>query len=227
MDLKVEQRPASANSDSSLEPMETSSSNKTGISEANSSIAVKTTNDSDNIESDDNTEESSYQIRKKHEINNSLRRKNVRLCVDDILKRFLPSSNSTNNSVTMKKSNSYHNKNESSNNATSSPNHNNNHHVEEEDMMEDEQRLNSSGNNNTNKSSDMKIVKYVCPICDVISTTPHEFTAHIRGHNNDSSDDNQNYTCRICSKVSLLSWFELIKELVEKILVNKLGLSAI
>lgn len=215
MDLKVE-RPASVNSDSSLEPMETSSSNKTGISEANSSIAVKTSNESDNIESDDNNEES-YQIRKKHEINNSLRRKNVRLCVDDILKRFLPSSNSTNNTnknVTMKKSNnSYHNKNESSNTAAS-PNSNNNninHHHDEEDLMEDgDERLNSSGNNNTGATmgskanSDMKTMKYVCPICDVISTTPHEFTAHIRGHNNDSSDDNQNYTCRICSKVSVV-----------------------
>lgn len=201
MDLKVE-RPASVNSDSSQEPMETSSSNKTGISEANSSIAVKTTNDSDNIESDDNgAEEESYQIRKKHETNN--RRKNVRLCVDDILKRFLPSSNS--NNVTMKSkinsSNSYQNKNESSNN-------NNHNHENDEDLNEhDEERLNSSGNNNSGAitGNNEKTMKYVCPICDVISTTPHDFTAHIRGHNNDSSDDNQNYTCRICSKVSIVS----------------------
>lgn len=190
------ERPASANSDSSLEPMETSSSNKT---EVNSSIAVKTSNDSDNIESDDNVAEESYQIRKKHEINN--RRKNVRLCVDDILKRFLPSSNSNNSVKSKISNNSYQNKNESSN-------YNNNHrHENEHDLNEtnDEERLNVSGNNNTgvNKGDSEKSMKYVCPICDVISTTPHEFTAHIRGHNNDSSDDNQNYTCRICSKVSI------------------------
>lgn len=44
-------------------------------------------------------------------------------------------------------------------------------------------------------------MKYVCPICDVVSATPHEFTNHIRCHNY-SSGDTENFTCRICSKVS-------------------------
>lgn len=205
MDLKVE-RPASVNSDSSMEPMETSSSNKTGISEANSSIAVKTSNESDNIESDDNIEES-YKKRKKHETNYSFKRKNVRLCVDDILKRFLPGSNNSKSTTIKKNIYNDHNKTESQNNSFNN-NKNNNH---EEKQAEKDERLYSSGNNNTTENatteenkanSDAKTVKYVCPICDVISTTPHEFTAHIRGHNNDSSDDNQNYTCRICSKAS-------------------------
>uniref|UniRef100_A0A336M7Z1 CSON013320 protein n=1 Tax=Culicoides sonorensis TaxID=179676 RepID=A0A336M7Z1_CULSO len=199
MDLKIE-RPASVHSDSSVEPMETSLSNKTNVKA-----------ESDSIESDDNNTEESFINRNNHKINNdSIRRKN-RLCVDDILKRFMPSSNLTNNSklLTMKSNNSYHNKN----------NHNNNTDDVVGDIDGDE-RLNSSGNNNTtttttttnnatlttmttgnNVGDENKTKKYVCPICDIISTTPHEFTAHIRGHNNDSSDDNQNYTCRICSKV--------------------------
>lgn len=43
--------------------------------------------------------------------------------------------------------------------------------------------------------------KYCCPICGVNSPTQHEFTEHIRGHNN--ADGNQNFTCRICFKVSI------------------------
>lgn len=55
-----------------------------------------------------------------------------------------------------------------------------------------------SGNCNNNNNND---IKYVCPVCDKISTTQHEFTAHIRNHNNISSDDLQSFTCCICSKV--------------------------
>ncbi|XP_037936796.1 ras-responsive element-binding protein 1 [Teleopsis dalmanni] len=43
-------------------------------------------------------------------------------------------------------------------------------------------------------------VKYICPICEVVSATPHEFTNHIRCHNY-ASGDTENFTCRICSKV--------------------------
>lgn len=45
-------------------------------------------------------------------------------------------------------------------------------------------------------------MKYVCPICEVVSATPHEFTTHIRCHNY-ASGDTENFTCRICSKVSV------------------------
>lgn len=46
-------------------------------------------------------------------------------------------------------------------------------------------------------------VKYSCPICDTVSTTQHEFTEHIRSHNN--ADDTQNFTCKICFKVRISS----------------------
>ncbi|XP_061393482.1 zinc finger protein 236-like, partial [Musca vetustissima] len=42
--------------------------------------------------------------------------------------------------------------------------------------------------------------EYVCPICDVVSATPHQFTNHIRCHNY-TSGNTENFTCRICSKV--------------------------
>lgn len=47
---------------------------------------------------------------------------------------------------------------------------------------------------------DENVPQYKCPICGVISITQHDFTEHIRGHNN--SDGSQNYTCQICFKVS-------------------------
>lgn len=46
-------------------------------------------------------------------------------------------------------------------------------------------------------------VKYSCPICNTVSTTQHEFTEHIRSHNN--ADDTQNFTCKICFKVRICS----------------------
>lgn len=73
----------------------------------------------------------------------------------------------------------------------------------------------ATNNNNTNKNnnhskgslriessenSDANGNQYVCPICNVCSATQHEFTEHIRGHNN--ADGSHNYTCQICFKVS-------------------------
>lgn len=165
-------RCSSTNSDSSVEPMETSSSNKTGASEVNVSAIAKS-NESDNVDSDEAAEDSH---------NDVIRRNNVRKMMDDILKRFLPGSTHLNNN---------NNNNVKIESAPSPPSN-----------QTSSQQLNQSGNNNSSES-----VKYVCPICDVISTTPHEFSVHIRGHNNDSSDDNQSYTCRICSKVSYLFFF--------------------
>lgn len=186
MDTKVERR-LSVNSDSSIEPMETSSSNKTGISEANSSLAVKTSNDSDNVDSDENEE---YQ----NNYENSIRRKNVRLMVDTLLKRFIPNSNKNNmKNKCMTDSSAPNDKNSDS------------------DQIDDGQSLNLSGNNNTNNCTDNSM-KYVCPICDVISHTPHEFTAHIRGHN--TEENNQHFTCRICSKVRTLHISLVIQNLM-------------
>lgn len=55
--------------------------------------------------------------------------------------------------------------------------------------------IDANENGNGNKAE----VKYSCPICDTVSTTQHEFTEHIRSHNN--ADDTQNFTCKICFKV--------------------------
>lgn len=44
--------------------------------------------------------------------------------------------------------------------------------------------------------------KYPCPICDRVSSSQHEFTEHIRGHN---VGDTQNFTCKICMKVCIVA----------------------
>lgn len=58
-------------------------------------------------------------------------------------------------------------------------------------------------NENTTITNGKGEVKYSCPICDTVSTTQHEFTEHIRSHNN--ADDTQNFTCKICFKVRMYS----------------------
>lgn len=59
---------------------------------------------------------------------------------------------------------------------------------------------NSSPESGTGEREDMK---YMCPICEVVSPTAHQFTNHIRCHNY-ASGHTENFTCRICSKVSKL-----------------------
>ncbi|XP_073827942.1 zinc finger protein pebbled [Musca autumnalis] len=58
----------------------------------------------------------------------------------------------------------------------------------------------STGGNSSADSAPGEDMKYVCPICDVVSATPHQFTNHIRCHNY-TSGNTENFTCRICSKV--------------------------
>ncbi|KRT84197.1 zinc finger protein, partial [Oryctes borbonicus] len=46
--------------------------------------------------------------------------------------------------------------------------------------------------------------KYYCPICDTMLTSQHEFTLHIRSHNNDAAESHfqeKGFVCRICSKI--------------------------
>lgn len=60
------------------------------------------------------------------------------------------------------------------------------------------------GNGNSSPESgigEREDMKYMCPICDVVSQTAHQFTNHIRCHNY-ASGHTENFTCRICSKVS-------------------------
>ncbi|CAO1397851.1 unnamed protein product [Diamesa serratosioi] len=142
------ERRLSTNSESSIEQMEVNLSNKTQSSDANSSAILKTINDSDNIESDDN---------------------------EDYL-----------------------------NNNTSAKNINNNNNSSEENLNSSVQEMGVTYDNEaTNASTTADGTKYVCPICEAISLTQHEFTTHIRNHNNirDASDDTTSFTCRICSKV--------------------------
>lgn len=48
-------------------------------------------------------------------------------------------------------------------------------------------------------------MKYLCPICDTVLSSQHDFTLHIRSHNNDGEnlavDCLKTFTCKICHKV--------------------------
>jgi len=48
-------------------------------------------------------------------------------------------------------------------------------------------------------------MKYLCPICDTVLSSQHDFTLHIRSHNNDGEnlavDCLKTFTCKICQKV--------------------------
>lgn len=173
------ERRASTASESSLEPAEVSSSNKTLSSEANSSLALKTSHDSDNIESDENEDFLNNNTCKNRKNETSadkknlsqdkeviVRRDNLRQLMDKMLQKKMASKNNNSSS-------------EENLNGGQEPNENN-----ESEASKDE-------------------TKYVCPICEAVSSTQHDFTNHIRNHNNnrESSDDGTSFTCRICSKV--------------------------
>ncbi|KAJ9598993.1 hypothetical protein L9F63_010587, partial [Diploptera punctata] len=50
--------------------------------------------------------------------------------------------------------------------------------------------------------SDDSAMKYVCPICDTVLSSQHDFTLHIRSHNNLSPEAcMKSFTCKICCKV--------------------------
>lgn len=181
------ERRTSTNSESSIEPSVDVNNSKTLSSDANSSLALKTSQESDNVESDDNEDylnnntcKTSNETRDEHEksstetskSNQAIRRDNLSQLMDKLKqKKFM-----------------------------SSPK-NNNHSSEE--------NLNSASLENDHESSKQASsgvgdeTKYICPICETVSLTQHDFTNHIRNHNNmrDSSDDGTSFTCRICSKV--------------------------
>ena len=181
------ERRVSTNSESSIEPAEVSSSNKTLSSDANSSLVLKTSHESDNIESDENEDYLNNNMCKNNmnEANNEsskksssqdkeaiLRRDNLRQLMDKMLQKKIMTAAKNNNSS-------------SEENLNASP-----------DTSE-----NYGNENDALKASED--TKYVCPICETVSSTQHDFTNHIRNHNNirDSSDDGSSFTCRICSKV--------------------------
>lgn len=164
------ERRTSTNSESSIEPMDIST--KTASTDANSSSVLKSSDhmDSDNFESD--RDDTEY-------TDSFLRRENLRQL-------------ETNMMIMRKKF------------RFSMPNKNNNNNLQYNyDKMESINRIHADSNDNVNLSpdqTDRQGVKYSCPICEKISLTQHEFTEHIRSHNN--TDDSQNFTCQICFKVS-------------------------
>ncbi|KAF5298720.1 hypothetical protein FQR65_LT09589 [Abscondita terminalis] len=60
---------------------------------------------------------------------------------------------------------------------------------------------NEDTDNRSNSSSPDR--KYLCPICEIMLTSQHEFTVHIRSHNNETEvqESEKGFTCRICFKV--------------------------
>lgn len=43
--------------------------------------------------------------------------------------------------------------------------------------------------------------QYMCPICDQMLASQHDFTVHIRTHNTNENENEEGFTCRICCKV--------------------------
>lgn len=177
------ERRTSTNSESSIEPMEVSSSNKTVSSDANSSLIIKNSHESDNPDSDENDDYLNNNRCNNEQLNdtktsldsNFVRRDNLRQLMDKMLqKKILTAAQNNNNNSSEENLNGL-------------------------DLVDNCQSDNDTKNSATVNDG----TKYVCPICETISLTQHEFTTHIRNHNNmrDASDDSTTFTCRICSKV--------------------------
>ncbi|GAB0089234.1 uncharacterized protein DMENIID0001_037470 [Sergentomyia squamirostris] len=176
---RTPERRSSSNSDSSVEPMDVSSSiNRTVNS---STEASTTTNASHKLSSDHNDTDQTNESESEYTSHQVIRRDNLR------------QTDSTSIMIMRKKHHRYSK---------------NNNNCEDHHEMTAEAKLTppTSGNqspmerNETiGKLSMGEDKKYFCPICNSLLDTQHEFTEHIRGHNN--CDDSQNFTCRICSKV--------------------------
>lgn len=76
-----------------------------------------------------------------------------------------------------------------------------------EDAMDSSNQANvvsSDTDNRSDCSSPDTLRKYFCPICKTALTSQHDFTVHIRLHNNSDNeiqqDDNKGFVCRICKK---------------------------
>ncbi|XP_058826379.1 uncharacterized protein LOC131686169 isoform X3 [Topomyia yanbarensis] len=200
----MDRRRLSIHSDSSQEAMDISSSNRTGSSTDanNSSLLLNNNNnnnillnktattsaDSDNVDSDEDQRRSSVHLF--HQARHNARRENLHQLMDNMLRRKFHSLNNNN----------YSGKHPSSmvGSTTLLQQHlaaaavdNNNH---------ESSRIGEGGNETDGK-------KYVCPICETVSSTKHDFTEHIRSHNNSKSasggdnGEGGQFVCKICSKV--------------------------
>lgn len=194
------ERRLSSNSESSIEPMEVSGKTAS-TDEIHTSITA--TRDTDHIESeeafesderaendfddhdeadadadvdeDDENGNSEYNETNLHH-GHIVRRENLRQLENNMRKKFRFASN-----------------NERMPNNNNTNKNNNNSKVS--------QRIDSN-ENSADANGNVTTSQYSCPICGVCSATQHEFTEHIRGHNN--SDGSHNYTCQICFKVRIL-----------------------
>lgn len=190
-------RRLSTNSESSIEPNDSNISNSNSIDVTSKSITVaakrrdrneseeafesderaetderdEADGDADVDEDDDNANSEQDEANKHGHI---VRRENLRQL--------------ENNVMSMRKKLRY------SSNSERMPNNNNNNKSNSKVSQRIEARESNDSNGN------VKSAQYSCPICGVCSPTQHEFTEHIRGHNN--ADGSHNYTCQICFKVN-------------------------
>uniref|UniRef100_A0A1B0C9B0 C2H2-type domain-containing protein n=2 Tax=Lutzomyia longipalpis TaxID=7200 RepID=A0A1B0C9B0_LUTLO len=181
---RTPERRSSSNSDSSVEPMDVSSSiNRT----ANSSTeASSTTASSNKLSSDHNDTDQTNDSESEYTSHTVVRRDNMRQM-------------DTTSIMIMRKKQRYATKN----------NNNVQYGFEEKQRTDAEESEGKTSSNqspiergpteNIGKLSMGEDKKYFCPICNSLLDTQHEFTEHIRSHNN--CDDSTNFTCRICSKV--------------------------
>lgn len=126
--------------------------------------------------------------------NTIVRRENLRQLDNSMIslrKSFRFAANN-NERVSNNNNNNHHN-----NNNSKSTNNNN---CKTNNHSKRSQRIGSNENNSDGSNDNGKTTQYSCPICGVCSATQHDFTEHIRGHNN--SDGSHNYTCQICFKVN-------------------------
>lgn len=181
----------SPKSDSSVEPMDISAKTSSNTDVSNSSIVPQTHDHNDSeenfesddrpdnyeeMEGDDDDDETKVDTNSKHtrKLRHVVRRENLRQLENSIM--------------VMRKKNRY------SNNFRMAALNNKNNSNNTQYTTYDKDNGETAASNDNSKS------QYCCPICGVNSPTQHEFTEHIRGHNN--ADGNQNFTCRICFKVN-------------------------
>ncbi|XP_055551332.1 uncharacterized protein LOC129733830 isoform X2 [Wyeomyia smithii] len=188
----MDRRRLSAHSDSSQEPMDISSSNRTASSTDTNNSSLNNNNnssrllsktaasvsaDSDNVDSDEDQRRSMQHL---FQARHNARSENLHQVMDNMLRRKFHSLNNNN----------YSGKHLPASVGTT--------------LLQ--QHLAAAANDNN--LTEMEGKKYVCPICDIVSVTKHDFTEHIRSHNNSksSSGDRDNgeggqFVCKICSKV--------------------------
>ncbi|XP_021695007.1 zinc finger protein 236 isoform X3 [Aedes aegypti] len=202
-------RRLSAHSDSSQEPMDISSGNNRTInssssaSDANNSslnnnnhLLSKALNhhhrhpsqhqmvsadNSDNVDSDEDRRQQSRHASVLHQARHSARSENLHALMETMLRRKVHSLNNNNygSGTTLL----------------------------QQHLAAAAAAANVENNNHEPSTEGGEVTKrYVCPICDTISMTKHDFTEHIRSHNNSktgASGDNGEgqFVCKICSKV--------------------------